>query len=453
MPASPPDPRSRLRRRAARPPPLRLVRRAPRPLRLRRHLRARPPDRRRRRASGEDVHRPRPRARRHDHPLPGRQLRLRLPLGGRRRPGERAPDAPRPRLALDRDERGRPARVRALEREGRQRADARGQPRHPRRAGGARPARVHEHPLRRRRSREPAGGERARRRRSACGCGASATRWTARGSSATATPRTTASSRAAPRRRMRQLRPRPRARRLRQLELADADVRRVGAGRCSSTPTTTSTSSPATPTTSSTTATSAASSPRAVDMDRFIEVVAATADHVKAEKRSEKRSSDLVRRVERLVPAPLPERRHASRRSTNWPVAPRLLEDVYTVADAVVVGNLLISLLKHADRVTLGEPRAARERDRADHDRARRAGLAADDLLPVRDHLAPRAGRGAEAGARGAGLRDRRVRRGAGRRRGRHARPGERGRRGLPRQPVGRTRRSRSTSTSSGSAR
>jgi alpha-N-arabinofuranosidase len=35
----------------------------------------------------------------------------------------------------------------------------------------------------------------------------------------------------------------------------------------------------------------------------------------------------------------------------EWPKAPRLLEDVYTVTDAVVVGSLLISLLKHADRV------------------------------------------------------------------------------------------------------
>jgi alpha-N-arabinofuranosidase len=34
-----------------------------------------------------------------------------------------------------------------------------------------------------------------------------------------------------------------------------------------------------------------------------------------------------------------------------WPVAPRLLEDVYSVADAVVVGGLLITLLKHSDRV------------------------------------------------------------------------------------------------------
>ncbi|MDQ1484104.1 MAG: alpha-L-arabinofuranosidase, partial [Actinomycetota bacterium] len=36
----------------------------------------------------------------------------------------------------------------------------------------------------------------------------------------------------------------------------------------------------------------------------------------------------------------------------SWPVAPRLLEDSYSVLDAVVFGNLLISLLKHADRVT-----------------------------------------------------------------------------------------------------
>ena len=35
----------------------------------------------------------------------------------------------------------------------------------------------------------------------------------------------------------------------------------------------------------------------------------------------------------------------------DWPIAPRLLEDTYTVADAVVVGNLLMTLLKHADRV------------------------------------------------------------------------------------------------------
>src|SRR5690606_39131441 len=36
----------------------------------------------------------------------------------------------------------------------------------------------------------------------------------------------------------------------------------------------------------------------------------------------------------------------------NWPVAPRILEDSYSVLDAVVFGGLMISLIKHADRVT-----------------------------------------------------------------------------------------------------
>ncbi len=42
----------------------------------------------------------------------------------------------------------------------------------------------------------------------------------------------------------------------------------------------------------------------------------------------------------------------AAEASAEWRYAPRLLEDVYTVADAVVVGNLLMTLLKHSDRVT-----------------------------------------------------------------------------------------------------
>ena len=65
---------------------------------------------------------------------------------------------------------------------------------------------------------------------------------------------------------------------------------------------------------------------------------------------SDKTDQDLVRRVERLVPAA------ASRTRTALGATGRsrraLLEDVYSVADAVVVGDLLISLLRHADRVT-----------------------------------------------------------------------------------------------------
>ncbi len=89
----------------------------------------------------------------------------------------------------------------------------------------------------------------------------------------------------------------------------------------------------------------------AVDMDGFIEAVVAAADEVKAERGSGKTINlsfdewnvwyvsrfEGVDKIEGL---------------DNWPVAPRLLEDVYSLADAVVVGNLLISLLRHADRVT-----------------------------------------------------------------------------------------------------
>ncbi|WP_265522790.1 alpha-N-arabinofuranosidase [Oerskovia flava] len=86
----------------------------------------------------------------------------------------------------------------------------------------------------------------------------------------------------------------------------------------------------------------------AVDMDHFIESVVATADAVRAAKKLSKRihiSFDewnvwYQHRAESKPPS-----------GTDWPVAPVLLEDRYNVADAVVVGNLLISLLRHTDRV------------------------------------------------------------------------------------------------------
>lgn len=39
--------------------------------------------------------------------------------------------------------------------------------------------------------------------------------------------------------------------------------------------------------------------------------------------------------------------------SGDWPVAPRLIEDDYTVTDAIVVGSLLITMLRRADRVSM----------------------------------------------------------------------------------------------------
>ncbi|MEV0952489.1 alpha-N-arabinofuranosidase [Promicromonospora sp. NPDC050249] len=86
----------------------------------------------------------------------------------------------------------------------------------------------------------------------------------------------------------------------------------------------------------------------AVNMDHFVDSVAATADAVRAAGKHTKRihvSFDewnvwYQKRAESRPPS-----------GDDWPVAPVLLEDRYNVADAVVVGNLLISLLRHTDRV------------------------------------------------------------------------------------------------------
>lgn len=87
----------------------------------------------------------------------------------------------------------------------------------------------------------------------------------------------------------------------------------------------------------------------AANMDDFIGAVIATADHVKAVRRSAKTmmiSFDEwnVWYSSRIADA-LP------RGVGDWPLAPPLSEDDYTVADGVVVGDLLMSLLRHADRV------------------------------------------------------------------------------------------------------
>src|SRR6478752_1502930 len=88
----------------------------------------------------------------------------------------------------------------------------------------------------------------------------------------------------------------------------------------------------------------------AVDMDHFIESVIATADHVGAVRGSSKKI-DISFDEWNIWYASRFENEEKIESIDQWPVAPRLLEDVYTVADAVVFGNLMISLLKHADRV------------------------------------------------------------------------------------------------------
>ncbi|MDR1185883.1 MAG: alpha-N-arabinofuranosidase [Bifidobacteriaceae bacterium] len=83
-------------------------------------------------------------------------------------------------------------------------------------------------------------------------------------------------------------------------------------------------------------------------MDRFIEDIIASADHIRARLRSNKRVNISFDEWNVWY---LHDDASQPPTGTDWPVGPRLLEDHYNVADAVVVGSLLISLLKHADRV------------------------------------------------------------------------------------------------------
>ena len=83
-------------------------------------------------------------------------------------------------------------------------------------------------------------------------------------------------------------------------------------------------------------------------MEAFIRDIVSHIDHVKSVKKSSRQvniSFDEwnvwhMSRDESKVPA-----------GKDWPVAPVLLEDTYTVADAVVVGDLLVTLLRNTDRV------------------------------------------------------------------------------------------------------
>ncbi|MFF7099684.1 alpha-N-arabinofuranosidase [Streptomyces nigra] len=90
----------------------------------------------------------------------------------------------------------------------------------------------------------------------------------------------------------------------------------------------------------------------AVDMESFIEAVVATADHVGARLKSSKR---ITLSFDEWNVWYLPEwvARSKTFQPDEWPEAPRLLEDGYSVTDAVVVGSLLIALLRHADRVAV----------------------------------------------------------------------------------------------------
>lgn len=90
---------------------------------------------------------------------------------------------------------------------------------------------------------------------------------------------------------------------------------------------------------------------RSVEMDHFIRTVIATCDFVKAKKRG---SKDINLSFDEWnVWFHSNESDNDTMANRPWQKAPALLEDVYTFEDALLVGLMLITFLKHADRVKM----------------------------------------------------------------------------------------------------
>ena len=87
------------------------------------------------------------------------------------------------------------------------------------------------------------------------------------------------------------------------------------------------------------------------DMDHFIRTVISTCDFVKAKKRSKK---DIMLSFDEWnVWFHANEADDDTMQNRPWSVAPHLLEDHYDFEDALLVGLMLITLLKHSDRVRM----------------------------------------------------------------------------------------------------
>jgi alpha-L-arabinofuranosidase len=87
---------------------------------------------------------------------------------------------------------------------------------------------------------------------------------------------------------------------------------------------------------------------KSLDMDHFISEVAAICDYVRAKKRSKKPIYLSFDEWNVWYHS-----NQADRERAPWQIAPPQLEDVYTFEDALLVGSMLITLLKHADRVKM----------------------------------------------------------------------------------------------------
>ena len=87
---------------------------------------------------------------------------------------------------------------------------------------------------------------------------------------------------------------------------------------------------------------------RTLDMDLFIKSVISICDYIKAKKRS-KKTIDLSFDEWNVWF----HSNEADKKIEPWSIAPPQLEDVYTFEDDLLVGSMLITLLKHCDRVKI----------------------------------------------------------------------------------------------------
>jgi len=90
---------------------------------------------------------------------------------------------------------------------------------------------------------------------------------------------------------------------------------------------------------------------RSLETEHFIKTVIAVCDYVKAKKRGKK---DIMLSFDEWNVWYHSKAHDDHQMKDNpWQIAPPLLEDIYTFEDALVVGCMLITFLKHADRLKI----------------------------------------------------------------------------------------------------
>ncbi len=87
---------------------------------------------------------------------------------------------------------------------------------------------------------------------------------------------------------------------------------------------------------------------RTMDMDLFIKSVISICDYIKAKKKSKKTINLSFDEWNVWFHS-----NEADKKIKPWSIAPPQLEDIYTFEDALLVGSMLITLLKHSDRVKM----------------------------------------------------------------------------------------------------